>query len=244
MALINWFRQVLGIMYLESRWIKRQPLWIVQGFLSSFGFIIVFFAWGSFRALENLIVAFIIVGAWSQGLNIVAQMIGWNKILYEQDRLIASPVTLSAYFFGIVLANTPFMLVNLIPSIILAILLGVDITSFLMLLLLIPIALILGAFLSLIIILRIKNPTNISAITNPLRTATIIIPPVYYPAEILPPMIREIALLIPSASLVAIGRWILLRETAINVLYPILVILCWSVLLTILLIRKLRWGLE
>jgi len=157
MALINWFRQVLGIMYLESRWIKRQPLWIVQGFLSSFGFIIVFFAWGSFRALENLIVAFIIVGAWSQGLNIVAQMIGWNKILYEQDRLIASPVTLSAYFFGIVLANTPFMLVNLIPSIILAILLGVDITSFLMLLLLIPIALILGAFLSLIIILRIKK---------------------------------------------------------------------------------------
>jgi len=238
------FKQIIGVAYLESRWIKRQPLWIFQSIISSIGFILILFAWGSISALRNLVVAYIVAGAWSQGLNIVAQSIGWSRIGGEYERYIASPVTLSSYFLGIVLATSPFMLITLIPATILAIILTIKITEFLLLLSLIPIALIIGAFLSLSIILRIKNPTNISAITNPLNTFTIVLPPVYYPLTVVPENLRIICLFMPTVSLVELGRWIILHRSATNIMYAIIIIAGWLVALTILLLRKLRWGLE
>ncbi len=244
MGLVTRIKRIIGIAYLESRWIKRQPLWIFQGIIGSIGFILILFAWGHLEALKNLIAAYVIAGAWSQGLNIVAQAIGWSRIGREYERYVASPVTLADYFIGIILATSPFMLISLIPATILAIIVGIDLYSFLLLLMLIPIALTIGAFLSLSIILRIKNPTNISAITNPLNTFTIVLPPVYYPLTIVPPSLRIICLIMPSVSLVEIGRWIILHKTACHFAYPLLIIIIWLIVLTILLSRRLKWGLE
>ncbi len=246
MKMLQAFRQILGVAYIESRWIKRQPLWIVQGVIGAIGFIIILFAWGGVEALRRLVVAYIIVGAWGQGLNIVAQVIGWNRIYGEYERLVASPVTLPIYFIGIVLGTSPFLIVNIIPAIVLAIIANVNLTSFLCVLLLAPIALILGSFLSLSIILRIKNPTNISAITNPLYTLTVVLPPVYYPAYILPSIIREIGLLVPTASLVEIGNYLLKPNpnAYYSTIYSIIVTVLWLIVTIYLTVRKMKWGLE
>ena len=244
LVLIEKLRQIIGVAYIESRWIRKQPLWMVQGVIFTIGFIMVMFAWGRIEALRNLAIAYVIVGAWSQGLNIVAQNMGWNRVEQEYERLVASPVTLPVYFMGVVVGTSPFMIINVVPGVILAILVGMDILSFIVLFLLSPIALVLGAFLSLSIILRMKNPTNISSITNPLLTITNILPPVYYPIGILPPVLKEIALAVPTVSLVEMGRWIVGSNPTYDVMYPLAILAGWLIALTLLVSRKLKWGLE
>jgi len=242
--LMKKLRQILGIAYLESRWIRRHPLWIVQGVTGTAGFIIAMFAWGGNEALRNLAIAYVITAAWSQGLNIIAQDIGWGRIGHDFERLVASPVTLPIYFAGVTIGTTPFMIVMLIPALILVYMIGMDIISFVALLFLSPLALVLGAFTSLSIILRIKNPTNISAITNPLNTVTVSLPPVYYPIGILPPVLREIALIFPTTSLMELGRWIAGGPLTYNPLIPISITLAWLSITAFLVSKRLKWGLE
>lgn len=242
--MIEKLRQIIGVAYVETRWVRRQPLWLVQGVIGTIGIIMIMFAWGRTEALRNLAIAYVIVGAWGQGLNIVAQNMGWIRIGHEYERLVASPVTLSVYFLGVVIGTSPFMAINVVPAAILAILVGMDILSFVAPLLLAPIALALGAFLSLSIILRMKNPTNISAITNPLYTMTVVLPPVYYPLGILPPGLREIALAVPTVSLTEVGRWIVSSNLTYNAMYPLAMLVGWLVVSILLVSGKLRWGLE
>lgn len=244
MDFIRTLRQIMGIAYIDGIWVRRQPMWLVQGIMGSIGFIMVMFAWGRAEALRNLAIAYVVVGAWSQGLNIVAQNIGWGRIGHGYERLVASPVTLLIYFLGVVVGTSPFMMIDVGPAIILSILVGMDMFSFMALLLLAPLALALGAFLSLSVILRIKNPTNISAITNPLNTITCILPPVYYPISILPPVLREMALAVPTVSLTEVGRWIVGSNPTYSIIYPSAIVAGWVIALTFLVSRKLRWGLE
>ncbi len=242
--MIEKLRQTLGMAYLEAISIKRQPLWMVQGIMGTIGFIMAMFAWGRMEALRNLAIAYVIVGAWGQGVNIVAQTVGWNRVGREFERLVASPVTLPVYFVSVVIGTSPFLFVNVVPAAILAIVVGMNLSSFLALFLLAPVALMLGAFLSLALILRMKNPTNISAITNPLNTITVMLPPVYYPASILPPVLREVALIVPTVSLTELGRWITGSSLTYDIIYPISAVAVWLIALTLLMSRKLRWGLE
>lgn len=242
--MIEKLRQVIGVAYIESQGIRRQPLWMVQGVIFALGFIMMLFAWGRFEALTNLTIAYVVVGAWSQGVNIVAQNMGWNRVNRELERLVASPVTLPVYFAGVVVGTSPFMMPIMVPAVILAMIVRMKILSLILLFLLSPMALVLGAFLSLSIILRMKNPTNISAITNPLSTMTTILPPVYYPVSILPPILKEIALAIPTVSLMEVGRWIVGSSPTYNALYPSAILVGWLTALVVLVARRLKWGLE
>lgn len=237
-------RKILGIASIEAAWVRRQPLWIFQGFVSSVGITLMMFAWGGTAALKNIAAVFIIIGSWSQGLNIVAQSIGWARISHELERLVASPASLLTYFAGVVLGTSPFMLSMWIPAIIIIFVLNIEIFSLLVLLLLSPVALILGSFTSLLVILNIKNPTNISAITNPLATATTILPPVYYPLSVLPPLLRELMLLFPTVSLMEVARWIFGASPTYGPIIPTMIVIFWLILTTALLVKKVKWGLE
>jgi len=217
----------------------------VQGVVGAVGFTMIIYVWGSIEALKNLVVAYIIAGAWGLGLNIVAQRVGWDRINHDIKFYVASPVTLPAYFAGIVLGCSPFLASNLIPALAVALIFGIDLTPLLMLLPLAVLALILGAFLSLSIILRIKNPTNISAITNPLYTFTITLPPVYYPLYALPPAFRWAALAVPSASLMEVARWVTgYTAVACSPLWPVLSLAAWTTATSVLVAKRFKWGLE
>jgi len=236
----------MGIAYIESRWLVRQPLWLVQGLVSSIGFTMLMFFWGGVEALKNMILAWLIAGAWSNGLNIVAQSIGWSRLFYDYERLVASPVTLAIYFIGVVAGNLPFFfLVDVLPAFIISLLVKMTLQTILALLALSPLALTLGALTSLYIILRLKNPTNISAITNPLNTITVTLPPVYYPLTPLPQILRIIALVVPTVSFMEISRWTTnYPYTCFDPILPTIMLAVWLLIITPLTLKKLKWGLE
>lgn len=236
-------RQLLGASILGGTWVRRQPMWLFQGLVGTLGFVMAMFAWGGGAALQNLAVAYVITGAWIQGMNIVAQSFGWAKIEHETERIVASPVSLPIYFLGMIIGTLPFMLIELVPAFILAFIVGINLVVFLDLLLLVPIALVLGTFLSLSIVLKVRNPTNISAITNPLTTLTVILPPVYYPITVLPSYLQTIALILPPVSMVEIGRWIAGFSPTFP-LVPIGIIAAWILGITIVFWKTMKWGLE
>ena len=243
--MIEFIRQVLGVAYLQSIFVKRQPLWIVQGLISAIGFTIIICVWGSIEALKNLVVAYIVAGAWGLGLNIVAQSIGWDRINRRLEYYVASPVTLPIYFIGTVLGCSPFMISSIVPALVAAIVFGVSPLPLFLLLPLSILALVLGAFFSLSIVLRLKNPTNISAITNPLYTFTIVLPPVYYPLYALPLVLRPIALLIPTVPLMEVARWITgYTATACEPQLSLILLVAWIIITTLVVAKKFKWGLE
>ncbi|OYT31873.1 MAG: hypothetical protein B6U94_01585 [Thermofilum sp. ex4484_79] len=243
--MLRCIRQIIGVAYLQLVLVRRQPTWLLQGFVSAIGFTMILYVWGSLDALKNLVIAYIITGAWGLGLNIVAQTIGWDKINHSLEYYVASPVTLPIYFMGTILGSSPFLIPNIIPAIVVAMLFKMDLFPLVMLIPLSFIALLLGAFLSLSIILRIKNRTNISAITNPLYTLTITLPPIYYPLYALPLPLRWIALIIPSVPIMEIARWVTgYAAIACNPLLSLASLTAWMISMTLIITKKFKWGLN
>ncbi|MCD6563939.1 MAG: hypothetical protein J7K23_08530 [Thermoproteales archaeon] len=243
--MFRYIRQIVGISYLQMVWIKRQPTWIMQGLISAIGFTMLLYVWGSLDALRNLVIAYIITGAWGIGLNIVAQTIGWDRINHDIEFYVASPVTLSVYFLGTVVGSSPFLVSSIIPSIVVALIFRMSLFPIIVLLPLSFIALLLGAFLSLSIILRIEKRTNISAITNPLYTLTITLPPIYYPLYVLPYPLRWIALIIPSVPIMELARWMTgYASIGCNPMYSIISVVVWLIATLYIVAKKFKWGLK
>ncbi len=237
-------RQILGVAAIESAWVRRQPLWIFQSLVFVIGLIMTLFAWGGEAALKNLMVAYLVIGGWSIGLNTIGQIIGWGRINLTYEFFVASPVTLPIYFAGVVVGIMPYLLIQVVPAFVIAAILNVNFSMFALLLPLSATSLLIGTFTSLSIILRLKNPTNISAITNPLLTFFTFLPPVYYPLTALPSMIRPIVIAIPTVSLMEVGRWSAGVPIGCDLTLSLTSFASWLILTIALVVKKLKWGLE
>jgi ABC-2 type transport system permease protein len=178
--------RVLGVALFNFVFVKRQWMWILQNVIIALGVLFIALGWGGAVAVKTLVPIYIVISAWGFGLNIVAQMVGYDRVVREWERLVASPLQLIEYFTGLTLGTLPLMVSSIAPPILLYSLWSLDLRSVAIALLISPIAMILGSFLSLSIVLRIRNPMNISAITNPLMSVTTFLPPVLYPPTVLP----------------------------------------------------------
>ena len=239
------FWRIVGVAYKQLILFRRQWMWIAQSLVSTVGLVLIFTAWGGVEAARHMVVVMLVVGGWSVGLNIAAQTIGWEKVSSEYEKYIASPLTPAEYLLGSVLgAFVPFFLSELPLIVAVAALAGVSLSSLALVMFLSIVGMFLGLFLSLSIVLRIKNPMNISAITNPLQTLTTMLPPVYYSPLALPEPLRSVCVAIPTTVLVDLGRALSGQAFAYPVWASLLSLLVWLATTAILMLRKLEWGLE
>jgi ABC-2 type transport system permease protein len=237
--------RVFGVAYAGLLLWRRQWTWLAQQLMFLLGFAVLFLAWGGLTGLRHVIVVSMLVGAWNTGLNVIGQMVGWEKLSKQYEFYVASPLSLAEYYAGTVLGQLPIFATSVIVPATAALLLGVPPTSLLALSAIALAALILGSFLSLAVVLRIKNPMNISAVTNPLQTLTTILPPVYYPMSMLPQSLRILALVFPTTPLAELVR--LVTGTAETCLEPVAALgltAAWLLLSAVALKGALKWGLE
>lgn len=238
-------RQILGVALLGGSVFSKQPIWVVQGLVSALGFIVTLTAWGGAGALSNLALAYVVTGAWGQGSNVVAQVVGYSKFGGELDRLTASPIKPHTYLLGLLLGTSPFMLEGLLPAFFLFYITGyTPIKVFEEVVLLAPASLVAGSFFSLAIVLNIKNPTNVSAITNPLYTLTVVLPPVYYPLSFLPGWLRLVSLCDPAVSLLQVGRILAGYSEPLNPNYVVLSAALSVTVVLLLSFKSFRWGMR
>ncbi len=235
--------KISGVAYLASRWIRRQPIWLVQDLFIVIGFAIIMFVWGGLQGLKNVLVAWFISGAWGMGVNLVAQFIGWDKQGKVMDMFIASPVRPFHYVFGYFLSSLIFPVVDLAYMLVLIIYLNAWTIVLASLVAFLPLLLV-STLIGLAIVMRIKKPTNISAITNPLQMLLIIIPPVFYPASVIPETARYLVLLIPTAAGAEMARQLSGLSTWHNIWYPAAVLIAWVVIGIASSAKTVKWGME
>ncbi len=237
--------RILGVAYRNYIFFKRQWMWLAQSVMYTVGFMIIFTLWAGISALKHMIIVFLITSGWGTGLNVIAQTIGWDRITGEYEKRVASPLSLIEYLLGMVIGNMYTSGAVEIPIIIYAAsCLDMDLLGLLLVYGLSFLATFIGLFLSLSIILRIKNPMNISAVTNPLYSLTVILPPVFYPPTFLPEPIRTYCVVIPTTALVDLGRALTGQTHAYPLWMSSLSLLAWLIIATILAGKKLKWGLE
>lgn len=242
---MKWVWRIIGVAYKQLVLFRRQWMWIAQSLVSTVGLVLIFTAWGGVEAARHMVVVMLVVGGWSVGLNIAAQTIGWDKVSNEYEKYIASPLTPAEYLLGSVLgAFVPFFLSELPLIVTIAALAGVSFSGLVVVMLLSVVGMFLGLFLSLSIVLRVKNPMNISAITNPLQTLTTMLPPVYYSPLVLPEPLRSACAAIPTAVLVDLGRALTGQAFAYPAWISGLSLLAWLAATLILMLQRLEWGLE
>ena len=241
--MIESLRKIYGIAYLSSRWIIRQPVWLIQSTLSLIGFAVLLYAWGGLEGLKHIIIAWIIGGLWGTGVNIVGQEVGWHRMMYLHDMFIASPVKPVHYLIGVFTMSLTFPVIELLVMIPLAYMLNAWNILFISLLMGLPV-LLASIMLGLIIVMRVEKPINISAITNPISWLLVVLPPVYYPAWILPEQARIIALAIPTSAAAEIARQLTGLGTSINILYPTIIVATWVIAGIILASKTIKWGLN
>ena len=231
-------------MFLRSKFILRQPTWLLQSVLSYIGFAILLYVWGGVEGLRNLIIAMIVGGLWGTGINIVAQSVGWYRVSKVQEMFIVSPVGPIHYIVGTFLASIVFPLTALIALIPLIYVLNAWCVMIYSLLMGFT-TLYVGIMVGLYIVLRVEKPMNVSAITNPISWLLTILPPVYYPASIIPnDTLRAISLLAPTSAAAEIARQLSGIKSIIDVSIPTTILTFWITLGTYLMIKSMKWGLE
>ena len=236
-------RIIYGVAYLDSRWIKRQPTWLLQSILSYIGFAVLLYAWGGVEGLRNLVLAMIISGLWSTGVNIVSQSVGWYRVSHVQDMFIASPVKPIHYIIGFFASAMIFPVTTILS--ILPIVYILNAWNMVLLSLAIGLLVLLsGIMIGLYIVMSVEKPVNVSAITNPVSWLLVILPPVYYPASIIPEQLRLIALIPPTSAASEIIRQLTGLGTSVPIWYPATILCLWATIGVLLVSKTMKWGLR
>ncbi|MEM1509222.1 MAG: ABC transporter permease [Thermofilaceae archaeon] len=237
--------RILGVAYGQLVVFRRQWMWIAQSLISTVGLVVIFSLWGGWEALRHMVVVLLVISGWNVGLNISAQSIGWERVSNEYERRVASPITPLEYLVGSVLgAFIPFFVSEIPLVVLLAAIAGIGAQGVLLVILLSVIATFLGLFLSLSIVLRIRNPMNISAVTNPLQTLTTMLPPVYYTPFLLPEPLRTACAAIPTAVLIDLGRALSGQAAAFPIWLSTASIAVWLIATFLLMKYRFKWGHE
>jgi len=244
-AAVRFLWRIAGVAYEQLVVFRRQWMWIAQSLVMVVCFTILASAWGGLEALRHMTVALLLASGWGVGLNSAAQWIGYDRIMGEYERRVASPLTPAEYILGSVLGSFIPLFVSELPLVLLvAAMAGISLSGLLLVVLLSVVATFLGLFLSLSVILRIKNPMNISAVTNPLYTVTTLLPPVFYSPLVLPEPLRSLCAAIPTAALVDMGKALTGHLHAYPLWVSALSVAAWLSATLVLMLKKLEWGHE
>jgi ABC-2 type transport system permease protein len=233
--LIMFLRGVLGVAMLDVAPLLRQPGWMIQEASMTIAFIIMLWALGGSFGLKNALIGMIVATIFGVGVNLIGQSIGYDKILRILDMYIASPISIPKYFLGVFLGELIWLPSTLIPLITITLLTGQHMILYLTLLASLPL-LFISISIGIFIGFGVRNPTNISAITNPTAFILSFLPPVYYPATFLPPIVREISLITPTAATAELARWLVFKEASADPLFLLTTIIIWIIVSIILII--------
>jgi len=240
---LSFTRGVLGVAVLTSRWLVRQPMWVLQDLMFLLGFTIIVYVWGRVEGLGFLISGWITSIGFAVGVNSVGQEVGYHRIMKVLDLMIASPISPRAYMLGATIGSAVFVLAEIPVVVAMGLVTGywkLLACSLILSLAIMP----LGVLVGLIIAFAVKKPMNISAITNPVVTLLILLPPTLYPAMIIPEPLRYIALIPPTAAATQIARTLGGIEVAVNPLIPPAILATWLVVAIALANKVVKWSLD
>ncbi len=235
-------RRIWGVTYLSSRWIVRQPIWLVQSVAITVGFFILLYAWGGRAGVSNFLVGAIIAGAWGAGINLIGQNIGWYRLMKLYDMFVVTGLTPVYFILGVFLSSMIFEVTALVTYLPIALAFGL-VGQFIVALLVGIVELTLATFLGLVVAMRVTAATNVSSITNTLSNILQVLPPVFYPAYLLPSTLRYAVMVVPTAAAAELVRQVSGIGASVSAIVPLVSLCVWMVGAFLAANRVVRWGM-
>ncbi len=235
-------RRVWGMTYLASRWIVRQPIWLVQSVAITIGFFALLYAWGGKAGVSNFMIGAVIAGMWGVGINLVGQDIGWYRLMKIYDMFVVTELTPVHFILGVFLSSMVFEAATLAAY--LPIALAFEAVRQLVTALLVGvIELTLATFLGLVIAMRVSAATNVSSVTNTLSSILQVLPPVFYPAYLLPGVAKYAVMSIPTAAAAELARQLSGMGASVPVALPLASLCMWVIITFITANKVVKWGM-
>lgn len=207
-------RQAFLIAYMTGvLWLRRNPMSLVFTAISPFSLLFVLFVISGGQYTDFAVAGSLVMALVGYGLAL-GQDISFYKTEYKvQDVFVASPVSPLTYMMGLALSELLFGLPALVVLASLVIFFGAPIFS--IPLLVATILLIwgsmsaIGFFLSSHM-LHMRNATQVISFVNVILA---ILPPVFYPIDIMPPALQPLAYAMPTTHASLIIQYIIGMDT-------------------------------
>ncbi len=235
-------RRIWGMTYLASRWIIRQPLWLVQGFAITIGFFVLLYAWGGRAGANNFVIGAVIAGMWGVGINLVGQDIGWYRLMKLYDMFVATELTPTHFILGVFLSSMIFEATTLAAYLPIALAFGA-VRQLITALAVGLVELTLATFLGLVVAMRVSAATNVSSVTNTLSSMLQVLPPVYYPAYLLPGAVKYAVMAVPTAAAAELARQLSGLGASVPMIVPLASLCTWVIGAFLAANKVVRWGM-
>ncbi len=235
-------KRVCGIAYLASRWIVRQPIWLVQSVAVTLGFFALLYAWGGRAGVSNFVIGAVVAGMWGVGINIVGQDIGWYRLMRLYDMFVATELTPTQFILGMFLSSIVFEAVTLTAYLPIALVFGA-VRQLAASLAVGVVELTLAIFLGLVVAMRVSAATNVSSVTNTLSSVLQVLPPVFYPAHLLPGTVKYAVMAVPTAAAAELARQLGGLSASVPTVVPLASLGVWTLSAFLVANKVVRWGM-
>ncbi len=235
-------RRIWGMTYLASRWIIRQPLWLIQGFAITIGFFVLLYAWGGRAGVNNFVIGAVVAGMWGVGINLVGQDIGWYRLMKLYDMFVATELTPTHFILGVFLSSMVFEATTLAAYLPIALAFGA-VRQLITALAVGLVELTLATFLGLVVAMRVSAATNVSSVTNTLSSMLQVLPPVYYPAYLLPGAVKYAVMAVPTAATAELARQLSGLGASVPMIVPLASLCTWVIGAFLAANKVVRWGM-
>jgi len=204
---IQRMRQALAIASLLTRGTLRQPLVYISIMTIPLSyFLLMTLLEGRKMGLHALLGAAVAFG-FNSGVVSLPQVVLMYRYRRLQEMLLAGPVSPMTYLVGVALSRLFGAAPNLLALLLILVWIGgVAPEGLLAVLFLMLLSWFIGSLLGFVLASLWENPVTVSSAANMLGILLVLLPPVYYPAELLPASLRWPAMVIPTANMAQLMR--------------------------------------
>lgn len=231
---------ILSIARMLSSWHLRSKLWWINTIITPLSIFIMLKLLTPGLEIQAIIGG-IIALVWNSATNSLPQQLFFYKRYGLKEIIVASPINPHVFALGAALSvlgsclAPAFVLVGLL----FAHFQSIPVLTYLLLALIFT--WFIGSMIGFFISGYATNPIRIGAITNTMSFLLIMMPPVYYPLETLPEILRPIAICIPTVALSFIAKIPLYAISSNHYFQAMSVILIYSIISPILAIKYYKW---
>jgi ABC-2 type transport system permease protein len=234
---------ILGYM-LSITWIRRNLLSLVWLFATPFSILFIVTITTSGQAFVQGVIGSLLLVLVSVGTGLAGDATWYRLELKLQDYFIASPVHQIGYLLGIALAGLFYSFPALIVLIPLLVYLGLPLLTLPLALLAVGAVWLFSAAVGYLVSTYVSNLRNGWQSGLLLSVVVGILPPAFYPAEVLSGSLLSVAYLVPTTHAVLLLRTFIGQNTSVSGWSPLLGWLALAVSLLVALVatsRAARW---
>jgi len=233
---------VLGYMY-GFLWLRRNLLSMVWLFSTPFTILFLFYTVVGEKALPTAFVGSYLMVFVGAGISVIGDIVWIKREIKLQDIFVASPLSPLEYMAGIALAELFFSSPGIVLLLIPLLLLKPTAYALLTIIAVPSITWIMVSALSFYLSTFVPNARNGWQISSILSLMLTILPPIFYPIEVIPEILRPLAYIIPTThSALLLKHSVGIMNLSVNeILLSWLYLVLFFIFSILLAVRKARW---